>query len=120
MGYVYILLTIIFTVYGQLILKWRMSLKGAMPESIESKIIFLFRTFLDVWVLSGLFAAFLASVAWMATLSKFELSFAYPFMSLSFVVVFLLSAIFFQEPITWQKIVGLLLIIIGLIVITRK
>ena len=34
MGYIYIFGCIFFTVYGQLILKWRLSLKGAMPADL--------------------------------------------------------------------------------------
>ena len=118
-GFFYIALTIFFTVYGQLILKWRMSMKGAMPEAFSEKITYFIKVFFDFWVISGFTAAFLASIAWMATLTKFEISFAYPFMSLSFVIVFFLSIVFFHEVITWQKIVGLILIISGLIVMTR-
>jgi len=118
-GFFYIALTIFFTVYGQLILKWRMAMKGAMPEAISEKITYFIKVFFDFWIISGFAAAFLASIAWMATLTKFELSFAYPFMSLSFVIVFFLSIVFFHEVITWQKIAGLVLIISGLIVMTR-
>ncbi len=120
MGYLYILLTIIFTVYGQLILKWRLSLKGEMPEGFANIIIWFVNVFWDIYVISGFVAAFFASIAWMATLTKFELSYAYSFMSLSFVVVFFLSVIFFQETVSWQKILGLLLVITGLIILSRK
>jgi multidrug transporter EmrE-like cation transporter len=120
MGYIYIFLTIIFTVYGQLILKWRMNLKGVMPDILPEKITYFFNAFLDLWVISGFLSAFLASLTWMATLTKFELSYAYPFMSLSFVAVFFLSIFLYSEPLTWQKAGGLSLIILGLIVLTQK
>jgi len=118
-GYFYLALTIIFTVYGQLILKWRIGLKGAMPAENLEKLIYFKNAFLDIWVISGFASAFIASIAWMATLTKFDLSYAYPFMSLSFVIVFFLSVLFFQEAITWQKLVGLGLVIGGLIIISK-
>ena len=44
MGYFYIFGTIFFTVYGQLILKWRMSaLGGSLPNEFLDKILFLFK-----------------------------------------------------------------------------
>ena len=46
----------------------------------------------------------------MAAMTKFEISVAYPFMSLAFVLVLLLSALFFQEPITLGKVLGMILI----------
>ncbi len=119
MGYIYILLTIIFTVYGQLILKWRIGLKGAIPEENFEKLIYFKNLFFDLWILSGFAAAFIASLAWMATLTKFELSYAYPFMSMSFVLVFFASVFLFNDAVTWQKVTGLILIISGLIVMTH-
>ena len=52
----------------------------------------------------------------MAAMTKFEISHAYPFMSLNFVLVLLLSAVFFNETITLLKVAGLALIILGIIV----
>lgn len=116
MGYFYIFGCIFFTVYGQLILKWRLSLKGALPEALPDKIMFLSKAFLDPFILSGFAAAFVASVFWMAAMTKFDISFAYPFMSLAFVAVLLLSACFFHEPVTLGKVLGLVLICGGIII----
>jgi len=120
-GYFYIFGTIFFTVYGQIILKWRMNGIGALPEGgVSDKIIFLIKVLFDPWVFSGFFSAFIASFFWMAAMTKFDISYAYPFMSGSFVLVFLLSVLLFNEPITWQKVTGLLLIIAGIIVTSRS
>ena len=119
MGYVYIALTIIFTVYGQLVLKWRMNLKGAMPEPLGEKVLFLSKAFIDPWLLSGLCMAFVASIAWMAAMTKLDLSHAYPFMSLNFVAVLLASGWILNEPINLQKVVGVGLIILGTVTAAR-
>lgn len=120
MGYLYIFLTILFTVYGQLILKWRIGLKESVPVDLSDKFIYIFHVFTDMWVISGFVAAFIASISWIATLTKFEISFAYPFMSISFPVVMIIGVFVFGEQLTWQKIVGIMLIIVGLIILTRK
>jgi len=99
-GYLYIFGCIIFTVYGQLIIKWRMKLKGALPDQLSQKLTFLFKAFLDPFILTGFLAALIASIFWMAVMTKFELSFAYPFMSFAFVSVLLLSVFFFNESMT--------------------
>jgi len=52
-------------------------------------------------------------------MTQFELSFAYPFMSLAFVIVMVLSIMFFGEQLTWTKIAGTLIIVGGLFVLTR-
>lgn len=116
MSYVYIALTIIFTVYGQLILKWQLGRLGGVPAELSAKLLFFAKSFVDPWLMSGLFSAYLASLAWMSAVSKLNLSHAYPFMSLSFVLVMFLSALFFSEPLTWPKVVGMVFIIAGIVI----
>ncbi|SEB16442.1 EamA-like transporter family protein [Thalassobacillus cyri] len=120
MGYFYIFATILFTVYGQLILKWRIEKFGSLPLELKDKIVFLFQLLLDPLILSGFLSAFVASIFWMAAMTKFNISYAYPFMSLSFVLVFLLSVFLFGEPVTPQKVIGLSLIVLGIIVTSQS
>jgi len=87
-----------------------------MPEEIMGKLVFLGKALLDPFIISGFGAAFIASLFWMSAMTKFEVSYAYPFMSISFIAVLLLSAILFNEPITLGKVIGLLLICSGIIV----
>lgn len=116
MSYFYIFLTIVFTVYGQLAIKWQVLKAGALPEAFPDKVNFLFQLLLNPWIISALVAAFLASICWMAAMTKLQLSHAYPFMSLAFVLVLMASGLFFQEAITPLKIAGITLIILGIIV----
>lgn len=116
MGYFYILLTIILTVYGQIILKWQVLGAGAFPESVADKLLFLALLLIKPWVVSAFLAAFLASLAWMAAMTKFQISHAYPFMSLNFVLVLMLSGVFFHEAVTPLKMIGMGLIVLGIIV----
>lgn len=117
--YFYIAATIGFTVYGQVILKWRVRGVGALPDGALDKLKFLFSLFLDPFILSGFFAGFLASLAWMAAMTKFELSQAYPFMSLNFVIVLGLSIWLLTEPLTVPKALGVALIVLGTVVVAR-
>lgn len=111
--YLYLAATIILTVYGQVVLKWRISRMGPLPEPAREKLVFLFSALLDPFIFSGLVLLFVASMCWMAVVAKLDLSYAYPFVSLSFVAVLLLSALFFAEPVTWQKAMGMVLIVAG-------
>lgn len=112
-------MTIALTVYGQLILKWRISKFGPFPEEGMEKVRFFISLFLDPAIFSGFAAGFLASLAWMAAMTKFDLSHAYPFMSLNFVVVLLLSGWLLNEPMTIQKTIGISLIVFGTIIAAR-
>lgn len=117
--FLYIFATIILTVYGQLALKWRVNDFGALPSETLHKFKFFVSLFTDPVIFSGFVAAFLASLAWMAAMTKFDLSYAYPFMSLNFVLVIFFSALWFGEPISWQKLLGLFLIVLGTIIVAR-
>lgn len=111
-----VLSTILLTVYGQLILKWRVSLASPVPDRAIDKLEFLGRLLLNPWVISGLGAAFAASLCWMLALTKLPLNTAYPFTALSFLLVLLLTAIILGEPVSTGKILGTLLIFSGLVV----
>ena len=120
MGFFYIFGTIFFTVYGQLVLKWRISGFGELPEATMDKIVFLLKLLFDPFIFSGFASAFIASLFWMAAMTKFDVSYAYPFMSLSFVLVFLFAAFLFKEPVTIYKIAGLALIVTGIYISSRS
>ncbi|MCP1373378.1 EamA family transporter [Dyella lutea] len=119
MSYLFVALTIVLTVYGQLVLKWQAGLIPPSPQVGHGLLLYVVRMLLRPWVLSGLAAAFLASACWIAAVSRFPLSKIYPFMALNFVLVGLLAVPLFGESLSQSKIVGLLLVIAGLIVTSR-
>jgi drug/metabolite transporter (DMT)-like permease len=118
-GHLYIALTLAFTVYGQLVLKWQIGQAGDMPTDGPGKLLFLLRQFLNPWIVSGFAAALLASLAWMAAMTRFDLNYAYPFMSLAFLLVMAFSVMFLGEALTVNRVAGTLLVIAGLFVLTR-
>ena len=118
--YIYIFATVAFTVYGLLIQKWRIAqVAASFPETALEKAKFLLLLLFDPFIFSGLFAAFLASLAWMAAMTKFELSHAYPFTSLNFVMVLLLSGWILHEPLSAPKYIGIFFIVLGTTIAAR-
>jgi drug/metabolite transporter (DMT)-like permease len=118
-AYLFVAGTVVFTVYGQLVVKWQTGRAGAFPSDSGERLRYLVRFFTSPWVLSSGLAAGLAAACWVVALSHLELSRAYPFISASFVLVLVLSAIIFGEALTVAKIAGALLIIAGLILGSR-
>lgn len=121
MGYLYIAGCVFFTVYGQLVLKWRMNLQTQpLPDEAFGKIIYLIKLIIfDPFIFSGLASAFLASLFWMAAMTKFSLSFAYPFMSSAFVIVMFFSVLLFGEALNIHKLIGTSLIVAGIVVLSQ-
>jgi multidrug transporter EmrE-like cation transporter len=119
-GYLYIAGCVFFTVYGQLVLKWRMNQQEALPAGLSDKALELIKLILfDPFILSGFISAFLASLFWMAAMTKFSLSFAYPFMSSAFVIVMFMSMFLFGETLNIYKLTGTVLIVAGIVVLSH-
>jgi multidrug transporter EmrE-like cation transporter len=116
MSYFYVACTVLLTVYGQIVIKWQVLQAGPFPDNPADKAWFLARLLVNPWVLSAFAAALLASVCWMAAMTRLDLSHAYPFMSLAFILVMISSGFFFGEAITPLKVVGIGLVVLGLIV----
>ena len=122
LAHVYLISTIVLSVYSQLIMKWRISGRFAgvtLPEGIWPKIGVMFTVLVDPFIFSGLIATFASGLCWMATMSKLEISYAYPFTSLGFVAVVLLSYVLFGEALNAWRIVGVLLIVVGVTVASQ-
>lgn len=117
--HLYIFLTIAFTVYSQLIMRWQVLAAGPLPADIEGKLNYVGHLLLNPWVLSGVVATFFAGISWMLAMTKFEISYAFPFVSLTYVLVLAAGAFVFKETFSLIKIFGTVLIVAGLIVISK-
>lgn len=120
LGHALIALTLLFTVYGQLVLKWQIGAAGALPDGVGDKLLFLLRQLLNPWVFSGFVAAFAASLAWMAAMTRFDIGYAYPFMSLAFVIVMLFGVACLGEDLSLGKVMGTVLVMAGVVSIARS
>src|SRR5262245_20142173 len=116
MTYLFVFATVGLGLYGQLVLKWQMSLLGPAPHALPELVPYLVKALFNPWVLSSIASAFLGMVTWMAALSRVPLSHAYPFVSLSFPLILICSWLVFGEPLTVAKTAGVVLIMAGLIV----
>jgi len=109
-------LCILFTVFGQIAAKVATRQLGPLPGDWDGRLTYLGRVIINPWFISCFVAATLAAVSWITALTGLEISRAYPFTSLSFIFIMLLSAAFFGEPITAPKVIGVLLIVAGIVV----
>lgn len=121
LNHFYIYLSIILGVMSQLIIKWKMTTFSLDSHaSMYDKFLFTFSMLLDPYIIISLFLTLFAGLAWMIAMTKFDISYAYPFTMLGFALVLVCSAFLFHEPITWHKVVGLLLIGAGIMVSSQS
>ena len=120
LNHFYLLLSIILGVGSQLIIKWKMSaFSFDNYETWQEKFSLAFSMLLNPYIIIALVLTLLAGVTWMIAMTKFEISYAYPFTLLALVLVTIFSVIFFGESINIYKLIGIIFIIIGIVVISK-
>jgi drug/metabolite transporter (DMT)-like permease len=80
----------------------------------------IFAVFRDPYVFLGMVMYALSAVSWVWVLSRVDISVAYPFVSLSFLITLGFGVWLFDEPVTAMKISGTFFIMLGCILITRS
>jgi undecaprenyl phosphate-alpha-L-ara4N flippase subunit ArnF len=74
------------------------------------------------WLFAGLLCYALSMLSWIFALIKYELSFAYPFLGVTYVLVYL-GAVYWEqigEQLTLLRTVGIVLILIGVVFVNYK
>ena len=110
--FVFIAFSTIFGIGGQLMLKRGM---GRMGGTVGMKNLIL-KMITSPWVIGGLIVYALGVVNWLLALSHLELSYAYPFASLSYIGIIIGSYFIFKERITMMRIAGIAVIIVGVLI----
>ena len=116
----YIIISVVGSAAGQLLLKKGMNTMGPITLSFNQlpAIVWQMATNLNVFV--GLAIYLIGTVFWLAALSRVDLSFAYPFASFNYVVMLVASWYMFDEKITLSRILGTVVIGIGVLLISRN
>jgi len=116
----FLLLYIGFTVSSQLIMRWRVSAAGTLPPSTADRVAFVLGLLMTPWVWAAFVCTFLAGIAWMLALTRFELTYAFPFTGVSFLLILLAGAFMFGEHVSPARIAGTLLVLAGLFIVVRS
>ena len=120
LNHLYLLLAIFIGVVSQLIIKWQMSAFSFNDyETWQDKFALAFSMLLNPYIIISLILTLLAGVTWMIAMTKFEISYAYPYTLLGLVLVTIFSVIFFGESINTYKIIGIAMIILGIVLISK-
>lgn len=116
----YILISVVAGASGQILLKKGMSTMGALTLSADQILSILWRIGTNPFVVVGLTVYVCGTVFWLAALSRVDLSYAYPFAASSYVIMLLASWQLFGEDITPLRLLGTMLVGLGIILISRS
>jgi len=116
----FILFTVMTNAAAQLMLKHGMMTLGPLSFTPETAIQRLFQIVFHPWVFAGLATFVISMASHLYVLSKVELSFAYPFLSLAYVAVALFAFFIFKEDLNAWRIAGIAFICVGTVLIAQS
>ncbi|HEV7306529.1 transporter [Ensifer sp.] len=116
----FILFTVLTNAAAQLMLKQGMMTLGPISMTAETAIVRLFQIVFNPWVFAGLATFVISMASHLYVLSKVELSFAYPFLSLAYVAVAVFAYFVFREDLNAWRIAGIALICAGTVLIAQS
>ena len=111
-----IIIGVVFAAIGQV--SWKLGM-NQVGQISAMNLAYVSSVLLNPYVMLGFVMYGLSTVFWLIALSKKDLSFVYPFISLTYILVLALSSLVLKESIGLNKIAGTLAIIAGLIIISR-
>lgn len=110
-AFIYIFLAIIFQASSGILAKYAaVSLNDAALISLIT----------NAFYISSLLCLALQAIVWQMALKHYDLSFAYPFISLVNFIILASSFLLFNESITFGNIVGLVIISCGVLLLSRE
>lgn len=115
-----IFLSVSLSVAAQLLLKAGMSSDAVKQVLGTNAFDSILAIFTNIHVLGGLFAYVASAGFWLIVLSKMDVSKAYPFVGLGFVLTMLFAYFFLNEPLTLVKVAGTLMVAFGVVLIATS
>ena len=103
--------SIILAVFAQLLFK---AFSLSKPEDVE-----IYFYLINYKLLGGFLLYFLSAILYLYALKKIDLSIAYPTISISYILIIFLSYYLFGEAVTSYKILGSILILLGVFFIWK-
>ncbi len=114
-----IIVAVIIGVVAQLIIK--KGLNAMTTLDLSKNILCSYVTiFTSPLIIFGIAIYFASILLWLYALTIVELSYAYPFLALSYIFVILGSWYFLGESVSMVRLVGVLIIVFGVLVVARS
>jgi len=115
-----ILFTVLTNFFSQILLKKGMTAFGDVSLKGSSMFDLALSVMTNIFVLAGLFVMVVSMASHLVVLSKVDISFAYPFLGLSFVLITVYGHYVLHEPLNAWKVSGVALIVAGVSKVARS
>ena len=117
---VFILFTVATNAAAQLMLKYGMMQLGPLSFAGVNPVLKILQIVFSPWVFLGLCTFVISMASHLYVLSKVDLSFAYPFLSLAYVAVAVFAYFLFHEDLNAWRIAGIGFICVGTVLIAQS
>ncbi len=118
MNIILILLSVLLNCVAQLLIRKGMLIEGEV--GMQNMLSHVGSMITNVWLWGAMLCYALSILLWMSVLSKVEVSYAYPFLSVGYVVSAVAGYALFNEDLSPVRIAGIIVICIGVILISRS
>jgi len=119
MIFMLILLGVLLNAAAQLLLKGGMSQIGHFDFSMANVLPIGLKVAGNLPIISGLFMYVVSVGVWLLVLSRVQVSFAYPMLSIGYIVNAFAAYYFFGEPLTSLRLMGIFVIIAGVYLVAQ-
>ena len=116
--FILLFFNVLLTVIGQILFKHGMNTVGRV-DSLRDVLGKLTQAFLNPYILSGIAIYGFTTLVWLVILSRVKLSIAYPLLSSGYVLSILFSWLLFKESIPKIRIIGAVIICIGVYLVAQ-
>jgi len=113
-------INILFNVIGQLFLKHGMNKLGNFKISLDALVPVFIKAFLSPYILLGLGCYVIGFLIWLIVLAKAEVSYAYPLISLGYVLTAIMGWWLLGENVTWVRLSGIIVTCLGVFIISQS
>lgn len=114
----FIIFSVLLSAVAQLSIRKGMVVVGTIPEKLSEIWGYFWQAYINPWIFARLTAYAISMLFWMYVLSKVNVSLAYPFQSLAYLVIAFAAYYTLNEPLSIQKILSIIIICVGVFILT--
>ena len=115
-----ILLAVVLNTGAQVVLKTGLQNIGHFEFTVGNAVPVFLKMIVSPYIISGISFYVFSLVVWLMTLSRVEVSFAYPMSALGYVLTATVGYFLFNENVTLTRIIGIVVIMVGVCLVARS
>lgn len=120
MNLVLIVSSVLLNAAAQLFLKKGMLLIGNIEVSMAAVLAMIPKAAMNLYIWGGFACYAVSIVLWLVVLSKVEVSYAYPFLSIGYIVAAFVGWAVLGESMSLTKVAGIAVICLGIVLLYRS